>query len=178
MWEICLVFLICLFSHLFISAGLNCFILWVIVQYYLLILLLKLFQLWPLGAFSVGSCVPLTSLLVDRLIDWILFYFLPLQKCSGHFLGCFRLVWVFPGGSGYSRTLPAGQEPQEPQVQSLGWEDPLVKELATHSSILDWEIPWTEEPGGLQSMGSQRVAHDLVTKPPPPHRLILYVFFA
>ena len=48
-------------------------------------------------------------------------------------------------------------------VQSLGLEDPLEKGLATHSSILAWEIPWTEEPGGLQSMGSQRVGHDLVT---------------
>ena len=45
----------------------------------------------------------------------------------------------------------------ETQVRSLGWEDPLEKELATHSSILAWEIPWTEEPGELQSMGSQRV---------------------
>ena len=44
------------------------------------------------------------------------------------------------------------------------WEDPLEKEMATHSSILAWEIPWTEESGGLQSMGSQRVRHDLVTK--------------
>ena len=44
---------------------------------------------------------------------------------------------------------------QETWVQSLGWEDPLEKEMATHSSILAWEIPWTEEPGGLQSMGSQ-----------------------
>jgi len=46
------------------------------------------------------------------------------------------------------------------QVQSLGREDPLGKKMATHSSILAWEIPWTEEPGGLQSMGSQRVGHD------------------
>ena len=45
-------------------------------------------------------------------------------------------------------------------VQSLGWENPLEKEMATHSSILAWEIPWTEEPGGLQSMGLQRVGHD------------------
>jgi len=45
---------------------------------------------------------------------------------------------------------------QETKVQSLGWEDPLEKEMATHSSILAWEIPWTEEPGGLQSMGSQK----------------------
>ena len=53
---------------------------------------------------------------------------------------------------------------QETRVQSLGWEDTLEKEMATHSSILASEIPWTEEPGRLQSMGSQRVRHDLVTK--------------
>ena len=47
-------------------------------------------------------------------------------------------------------------------VPSLGWEDPLEEEgMATHSSLLAWRIPWTEEPGGLQSMGSQRVGHDL-----------------
>ena len=45
---------------------------------------------------------------------------------------------------------------QEMQVQSLGWEDALEKEMATHSSILPWRIPWTEEPGGLQSMGLQK----------------------
>ena len=48
----------------------------------------------------------------------------------------------------------------EPQVGSLGWEDPLEKEMATHSSTLAWKIPWTEGPCGLQSMGSQRVRHD------------------
>ena len=52
---------------------------------------------------------------------------------------------------------------QETQVQSLGPEDPLEKEIATHSSILAWEIPWTEEPGWLQSMGSHRVRHNLAT---------------
>ena len=46
---------------------------------------------------------------------------------------------------------------QETWVRSLGWEDPLEKEMATHSSILAWEIPWTEEPGGLQSMGLQEL---------------------
>ena len=51
----------------------------------------------------------------------------------------------------------------ETQVQSLGQEDPLEKGMATHSSILGWEIPWTEEPGGLQSMRSQRVGHSRVT---------------
>ena len=48
----------------------------------------------------------------------------------------------------------------ETRVQSLGQENPLEKELATHSSILAWRIPWTEEPGRLQFMGSQRVGHD------------------
>ena len=49
---------------------------------------------------------------------------------------------------------------QESQVQSLGWEDPMQKEMATHSSFLPWKIPWTEEPSGLQFMGLQRVRHD------------------
>ena len=52
---------------------------------------------------------------------------------------------------------------QETQVQSLGQEDLLEKEMATHSSLHTWKIPWTEEPGGLQSMGSQRVGYDWVT---------------
>ena len=53
---------------------------------------------------------------------------------------------------------------RETWVQSLGQEDSLKKEMATQSHILAWRIPWTEGPGGLQSMGSQRVRHDLVTK--------------
>ena len=53
---------------------------------------------------------------------------------------------------------------QECHVQSLGWEDLLEKEMALHSSILAWEIPWTEEHGRLQFMGSQRARHDLQTK--------------
>ena len=55
------------------------------------------------------------------------------------------------------KNLPAMQETQ---VRSLSQEDPLEKEMATHSSILAWRIPWTEEPGGLQSMWSHRVGHD------------------
>ena len=55
------------------------------------------------------------------------------------------------------KNLPAVQETWVP---SLGWKDPLEKGMATHSSILAWKIPWTEEPNGLQSMGSQRVIHD------------------
>ena len=56
------------------------------------------------------------------------------------------------------KSLPAMWETW---VQSLGWEDLLEKEMATHSNILSWKIPWTEEPGSLQSMGSQRVGLDL-----------------
>ena len=48
---------------------------------------------------------------------------------------------------------------QETRVQALGWEDPLEKEMATHSSTIAWKIPWTEEPGRLQSIGSQRIGH-------------------
>ena len=58
------------------------------------------------------------------------------------------------------KNLPAMQETQ---VQSLGWENPLEKGMTTYSSILSGKIPWTEEPGGLQSMGSQRIRHDRVT---------------
>ena len=60
--------------------------------------------------------------------------------------------WGFPGA--------AVVKNQETWIWSLGWKDPLEKEMATHSSILAWKIPWTVEPGGLQSMGSQRVRHD------------------
>ena len=60
------------------------------------------------------------------------------------------------------KNLPAMQETQ---VQSLGQEEPLEKETATHASILAWEISWTEEPGELQSMGLQRVRHDLASRP-------------
>ena len=56
------------------------------------------------------------------------------------------------------------QETQETPVQFQDEGDPLGKEMVTYSSILSWEIPWTEEPGKLQSMGSQRVEHNLVTK--------------
>ena len=70
------------------------------------------------------------------------------------------------------KNLPAMQEIQEMQVQFLGREDPLAKEMATHSRILAWKIPWTEEPGRLQSIGSQRVGLSLVTN----HILVCCIF--
>ena len=69
------------------------------------------------------------------------------------------LSMVFRSGP-VVKNLPATQEILDTWVQSLGREDPLEKEMATHSSILAWEIPWAEEPGRLQPMGSQRVGRD------------------
>ena len=69
-------------------------------------------------------------------------------------------VWKWGRGAQRVTNLPAMQETW---VQSLGQEDPLEKEIATHSSILAWRIPWTEEPDELQSMGLQRVGHNWVT---------------
>ena len=63
---------------------------------------------------------------------------------------------------------------QETQVQSLGWVDPLEEGMATHSSILAWKIPWTEEPGGLQSLGSQKVGFDRETN---IHTILLITSF-
>ena len=68
----------------------------------------------------------------------------------------------FPGGSTV-KNLPAMQETPETWVRSLSGEDPLEEGMATYSSILAWRIPWTEEPGRLQSKGSQRIRHDSAT---------------
>ena len=70
-----------------------------------------------------------------------------------------RWYFGFPGGSD-GKESPATQQTWIP---SLGWEGSLEKEMASHSNILAWRIPWTEEPGGLQSKGLQRVRHDSVT---------------
>ena len=69
------------------------------------------------------------------------------------------MIHSFPMAQ-WVKNRPAVQETQEAQVRSLGWEDPLEKEMAAYSSIPAWKIPWTEEPGGVQSMGSRRVGHD------------------
>ena len=79
-------------------------------------------------------------------------------------MGCHFLLFVYDSPYLWDslvvqrvKSLPAMREAQ---VRTLGWEGPLVKEMATHSSILAWKISWTVEPGGLQSMGSQRVGYD------------------
>ena len=73
--------------------------------------------------------------------------------------------WKTPVGSSFPcgsavKHLPVVQEPQKTRVRSLGWKDPLEKEMAIHSSILAWRIPWMEKPSRLQSTVSQRVGHD------------------
>ena len=80
------------------------------------------------------------------------------NKNVSHYIILFSniLSWVFLVAQ-MVKNLPAMQETRIP---SLGGEDPLEKEMAAHSSILAWKIPWTEEPGRLQSMGSQRIRHD------------------
>ena len=84
--------------------------------------------------------------------------------------------------NGYRASLMAHMVKNLPAKQgiwvgSLGWEDPLEKEMATHSSILAWGIPWTEEPGGLQSRGLQRVGHNLVTKSQTQKWLFIIIYF-
>ena len=72
----------------------------------------------------------------------------------------YSFVWIVLRGSLVAQRLKRLPGMQETQVRSLSQEDPLEKEMATHSSTLAWRIPWREEPGRLQSMGSQRVGHD------------------
>ena len=80
----------------------------------------------------------------------------PDYHCLTLWYVCF---WVFPGGS-VVKNLPEMQETQEMWVLALCWQDPLEEGMAAHSNILAGKIPWTEEPGGLWLLGSQRVRHD------------------
>ena len=75
-----------------------------------------------------------------------------------------RRTWFFLNRKGFSKKPLLTSQMQETWVWFLGWQDPLEKGMATHSSILAWRIPGTEEPGGLQSMGLQRVGHNWATK--------------
>ena len=79
------------------------------------------------------------------------------RACNREKIECFHIVYIASLVAQRLQRLPAVRETR---VQALGREDPLEKGMATHSSMLAWRIPWTEEPGGLQSMGLQRVGHD------------------
>ena len=103
---------------------------------------------WTLGLFPLGYCDKIAMNIGVQISVFLGPTFNSEVELLNHM--------DFPG----VKCLPAMWETR---VLSLGWEDPLEKEMATHSSILAWRIPWTEEPGGLQSMGLQRVGHDWVT---------------
>ena len=85
---------------------------------------------------------------------------IPIIPMSAKFPKCTQLIFYFVLGGSDRKESACNAETH---VQSLGWEDNLEKETATQSSILAWRIPWTEESGGFQSMGLQRVGHDWVT---------------
>ena len=125
---------------------------------------------WPLRAILVQSQVTGKDLANYPSSDyWINIHPLPhpVIKCQlDHILNNYIRIWIwvwafsgFPGGS-VVKNPPAMQETV---VWSLGWEDPLEKEMATQSRILAWRIPWTDEPGWLQSTWLQRVGHNWVT---------------
>ena len=114
----------------------------------------------PMDYSLTGSCA--RGILQVRILEWVAMPFSrapsrPKDWTCGSHISC--LAGDFPGSSdGKASAYNAGD-----LVRSLGWEDPLEKEMATHSSILAWKIPWTEEPGRLQSIGLQRVEHDWAT---------------
>ena len=87
---------------------------------------------------------------ISKLLE-LLYMIMPVSPLDLYYIGWASLV---------AQTVKHLSAIQETQVQSLGWEDPLEKEMVTHFSTLAWKIPWTEKPGGLQSMGSQRVGHN------------------
>ena len=129
----------------------------------------------PMDCSPAGSSVH--GILQTRILEWVAIPFsrgsswprdrIPVSCIAGRFFTIWAIMKLkFSKNNGASlvaqrlKHLPAMRENW---VQSLGWEDPLEKEMATHSSILAWRIPWTEEPGGLQSTGLQRVGHVWVT---------------
>ena len=105
--------------------------------------------------------------LVLTVASWLAYRYLRRQvRWSGipNSLRIFHsLLWSTQSTSLVAQMVKSLTTMQETQDRSLGWEDPLEKEMATHSSTLAWKIPWMEEYGRLQSMGSQRVRHDWVT---------------
>ena len=105
---------------------------------------------------DVPSVVHLPGCQLQEALDYFFFQTL-------NFLFCFG-VEPINGASLVAQRLKRLPPMRETQVRSLRRADPLEKEMATHSSILAWRIPWTEEPGGLEAIGSQRVRHDLVIK--------------
>ena len=137
-----------------------CSFLWVsnipLYIYVYLILFIHSSVDWHLGCFHVLTFVNSAAVKTGLHVSFGITFseYMP----SSGIAGSYGSSKDFPVGSGNNLSTM-----WETQVQSLGWEDPLEKGMTTHSSILAWWIPWTEKPGGLQSMTLQRVRHDWVT---------------
>ena len=119
---------------------------------------MSLFSMLLLFTFQVGLLIYVgLPLLTPKVLS------LPFDSPDNAFLSWAHSLATFHNQSNYWVLAQMVKKPPamwDTWVQSLGWEDPLEEGVATHSSILAWRIPWTEEPGGLQSMGLQRVQHD------------------
>ena len=89
--------------------------------------------------------------------EWLLSLSVTFSRFIHAVTGFYSLLWPNPLVAQMLKNPPAMQETW---ARSLSWEDPLEKDMATHCSIIAWKISWTEEPGGVQSMGSQRVTHN------------------
>ena len=109
-------------------------------------------------------CFGCSIFLVIRLIRLISTH-CTIRECLWSYIFFYRCNTHIQRASLVAQTVKSPSAMQETWVRSPGWEDPLEKGMAAHSSILAWRIPWTEEPGGLQSMRSPRVRHNLATKP-------------
>ena len=125
----------------------------------------KLLQVCPTFCDPMDCSPPVSSvhgILQARILEWVVMPFSrgssqPRDQICVSNVSCI-CGWV--GTSLVAQTVKRLPTMRETRVRSLGWEDLLEKEMETHSSTLAWKIPWTEEPGRLQSMGSQRVGHD------------------
>ena len=109
-----------------------------------------------LAAWNYFSCC------LSRTIEEVTVCFMSVMRfsqCRHSSLALLR-HWAEILGFSMSQMVKNPPEVQQTQVWSLGWEGPLEKKMATHSSILAWKIPWREEPGGLESMGSKRIRHN------------------
>ena len=118
-----------------------------------------------LGGTAGDGQAHLVSLYFADNVRCLLLFFKQIQGCgnpsssksiSADFSTALFCTWA----SLVAQTVKNPPAVQKTWVRALGWEDPLEKEIGTHSRVLAWRIPWTEEPGGLQSMGSQKVRHD------------------
>ena len=108
---------------------------------------------------------PVPGILQARTLEWVAISFSNAWNWKGKVKSRSRVrLFTTPWTANYQAPSSMGFSRQECWIQFLDWEDPLKKEMAVHSSIPAWEIPWTEEPGRLWLMGSQRVGHNLAIK--------------